>query len=194
MEIPLPSSRFAAGEPDVAPAPTREGRVVAVCSSQRGGVPKYPQERLMVSQYGVEGDYHARPTVINRRTGAEEPNRRQVSVASKELYDSLGAELSITIPAGGFGENVLVEGLGDLSDLALGDRLRFSSGVLLSVTGQIGPCKNLSIYHRLVPRLSYGRRGVVAMVVQPGPVQPGDTVALHRVSSSRVPIPTLASP
>lgn len=181
MEMQASSSRWAEKVSEVEATPTAMGRVVAVCSSPRGGIPKHPQERVTIGPYGVEGDYHAKPTKLNRHTGQEEPNRRQVSVTAREVQDRIGLELGVTIPAGGFGENVQVEGLGDLSDLAPGDRLRFSSGVVFEVTGQVGPCKNLSVYHPRVPRLSYGRRGIVGMVVQPGPLQPGDTVEVHRV-------------
>jgi len=153
--------------------------VVAVCLSPRSGVPKYPQPRVRVGPLGIEGDYHARPHLVHPKPDTARPNHRQVTIVAQEVYEALREELGIDVPPGGFAENVLVQGLGDLSDLGPGQRLRFPSGVLLEVTGQNTPCRNLARYHPLVPRLVYGRRGVVAVVVQTGTLAPGDTVEVE---------------
>ena len=158
----------------------RPGTVVAVCLSAEGGVPKHPQPEVTVGPYGVEGDYHAGPSRFSRRAGQEVPNQRQVSLVAKEVIDEVNRELGTTIPAGGFGENVLVEGLGDLGDLKAGDLLRFRSGVVLEVTGQNDPCQNLMIWHNLVPKQVYGKRGIMATVRTPGPLKPGDGVEVVR--------------
>lgn len=142
----------------------RLGTVVAVCLNPNPGVPKYSQPQVTVGPDGIEGDYHAGP------------GRRQVSAVAQEAIDEVNRELGIDIPPGGFGENVLVQGLGDLGDLVAGDRLRFSSGVVLEVTGQNDPCRNLMVWHPLVPKRVYGKRGVVAVVRTPGPLRPGDEV------------------
>ncbi len=153
------------------------GRVVAVCLRPEGGVPKYPQPEVIVGQYGIEGDWHAGP-MRTRSNGEVVPNRRHISLVAKEVFDDLNRELGTDIPYGGFGENVLVEGMGDLSDIAEGDLLRFSSGVELEITGQNDPCKNLMVYDNQVPKRAYGRRGVLAVVKATGRVKPGDTVSV----------------
>ena len=153
------------------------GTVVAVCMREDGGVPKHPQDEITIGQYGVEGDYHAGPTRVRRGTSI--PNRRQVSLVAKEVFDDLNRELGSDIPPGGFGENILVEGLGDLSSLKEGELLRFSSGVELEVTGQNDPCANLMVYHNQVPKRAYGRRGVLAVVKATGRVKPGDQVSVE---------------
>ena len=121
----------------------------------------------------IEGDFHAGR------------GRRQVSVVAKETFDALEAELGVFVSPGGFGENLLVEGLGDLSDLqpadilcfASGaDILCFASGVELEITAQNEPCRNLMVHHPLAPKLAYGRRGVVATVRSGGLLKPGDAV------------------
>ncbi len=154
----------------------RRGRVLAVCLSPRGGVPKYPQPQVTVGPYGVEGDHHYGAFRTSRRTGQPVPNLRQVSVCAQEVYDEVEAALGVRVPPGGFAENVLVEGLGDLSDLGPGDLLRFEGGVEFEVTEQNVPCANLSVYHPLVPRLVYGRRGIVGVVRRPGTLRPGEWV------------------
>jgi MOSC domain-containing protein YiiM len=106
------------------------------------------------------------------------PNTRHVSLVAKEVFDDLNRELGTNIPHGGFGENILVEDMGDLSDMADGAILRFSSGVELEVTEQNDPCKNLMVYHNQIPKKSYGRRGVLAIVKTTGRIKPGDTLVL----------------
>jgi len=141
-----------------------KGIVIAVCFSSNAGIPKHPQLQVNVGALGIEGDYHAGP------------GRRQVSVVAKETFKALEAELGVVVSPGGFGENVLVEGLGDLSDLQPADILCFASGVELEVTAQNEPCRNLMAHHPLVPKLAYGRRGIVATVRSGGLLKPGDPV------------------
>jgi MOSC domain-containing protein YiiM len=150
------------------------GRVTAVCLSSTGGVPKVPAPEVQVGPYGVEGDWHAgaeRPS----RQGAV-PNRRQVSVVAREALEGVAHDLGVSIPWGGFGENVLVEGLGTLGELQGGERLVFDSGVVLEVTEQNQPCRNLSVWHKLVPKSAYGRRGILAVVRATGTLRPGEGV------------------
>jgi len=152
------------------------GTVVAVCLSPDSGVPKHAQPEVTVGTYGLEGDYHAGPTRVRR--GEVMPNHRHVSVVAQEVIDEVNRTLGTEIPPGGLGENVLVQGLGDLGDLAPGDRLLFSSGVELEVTAQNDPCKNLSVYHPQTVKRLYGRRGIVAVVIKPGSLRTGDGVEL----------------
>jgi MOSC domain-containing protein YiiM len=156
---------------------TKTGTVAAVCLRKEGGVPKYPQAEVVVGEYGIEGDWHSGP-MRTRSNGEVVPNTRHVSLVAKEVFDDLNRELGTEIPHGGFGENILVEGMGDLSQVAEGDVLRFSSGVELEVTGQNDPCKNLMVYHNQIPKKSYGRRGVLAVVRTTGRVKAGDTIEL----------------
>jgi MOSC domain-containing protein YiiM len=158
--------------------PTKMGTVVAVCMRKEKGVPKYPQSEIVIGEYGVEGDYHSGP-MRTRSNGEVEPNRRHVTLVAKEVFDDLNRELDTDIPAGGFGENILVEGLGDLSDIKEGDLLSFSSGVELEVTGQNDPCKNLMVYHNQVPKRAYGRRGLLTMVRTTGRLKPGDSISVQ---------------
>lgn len=151
--------------------------VVAVCLSEVGGIPKYPQASVTVGAYGVEGDYHAGAMRTNSK-GEQVPNERQVSVVALEAIEAVGEALAVEIPHGGLGENVLVRGLGDLSQLQPGARLVFGSGVELEITEQNAPCANLSVYHPQAVKQLYGRRGVLATVVGRGTLQPGDSVTV----------------
>lgn len=154
-----------------------EGMVVAVCSSAEGGVPKLEQPRITIGAFGVEGDYHS-GEITRHGSRAGEPNRRQVSLVAKEAVDEAASALGVQIPVGGLGENVLLQGLGDLSTVEPGQTLCFSSGVELEVTAQNQPCKNLMVWHEQVPKKLYGKRGLLTVVKKPGVVTPGDTVTV----------------
>jgi MOSC domain-containing protein YiiM len=156
---------------------TPQGTIVAVCLKPEAGVPKNPQDEVTIGEYGVEGDWHSGP-MRTRGDGEVVPNTRHVSIVAKEVFDDLNRELGTDIPLGGFGENILVEGMGDLGELKEGDVLRFSSGVELEVTQQNDPCKNLMVYSELIPKRAYGRRGVLAIVKSQGSLRPGDTVSV----------------
>ena len=150
-----------------------EGTVVAVCLSETGGVPKYPQATVLVGPFGVEGDHHA-----GEYDKKGQLNHRHVTVVAQEALDQVGAELDVTVSAGGLGENILVQGVGNLGEIRPGARLHFSSGVELEVTGQNDPCNNLSVYHRLAVKHFYGKRGLLTTVVTSGPLSPGDRVSI----------------
>lgn len=161
----------------------RAGQVVAVCFSPQGGVPKYPRLEIQIGPHGVVGDYHAGPYNRHKKKGDPEPNRRQLTVVAQEVLDEMNLLLDIQLKPGDLGENVLVWGLGDLSDLQPGDRLRLGP-VLAEITAQNQPCSTVAVYHPMLVKHLYGRRGVTAIVLQPGTVRPGDPVTLLRAAST----------
>jgi MOSC domain-containing protein YiiM len=158
---------------------TRVGRVVAVCVNDKSELRKHPRGLVRVDQYGFEGDRHAGPIRKNHKTGIEKFNDRQITIVAKEVVESIAKELQVEIPVGGLGENMLVEGLGDLSDLTGGELLQFEGGVVLEVTGQNDPCKNINVYHKLVAKKIYGRRGIYAIVRKEGIIQSGEAVTVE---------------
>ncbi|GBD11579.1 Putative metal-sulfur cluster biosynthesis proteins YuaD [bacterium HR23] len=161
------------------------GRVLAVCLRPTGGIPKYPQPVIFLNGQGVEGDWHAGPINKHKKRGDPEPNWRQVSIVAQEVYSDLGEALGIRLEPGAFGENMLVEGLGDLSDLCPGDRLHLGDTAVVEVTKQNSPCATLEVHHPDIVRLVKGRRGVVGVVHRPGPVRPGDRVWVERATGSK---------
>lgn len=141
----------------------QKGRIVAVCVSQGKGVPKYPQAEIMLGPYGFAWDFHAREKRISRRTGKPKWNDRQVSMVGKETLDYLNERLSLSLKPGDLGENITTEGLGDLSNIHEG-HIFIVGGAVFSVTEQNDPCVNLAVYHKLLVKESYGKRGVVGIV------------------------------
>ncbi len=161
-------------------AERERGRVVAVCSSPQGGVPKYRRLVIEVGPDGVVGDYHAGPVNRHKKRGDPEPNTRQLTIVAQEVLDEVNETLGIQLEPGFLGENLTVEGLGDLSDLEPGDRLLIGASVVLEVTAQNKPCSTVGVYHPQLVKALYGRRGVCAVVLRTGIVQPGDPILVER--------------
>lgn len=159
----------------------REGRVVAVCVSPREGVPKYVQVQAVVAAFGLVGDYHCREMRPSfSKPGTLKPNvDRHISLFAKETLDAINKELGIYLRAGAVGENILTAGLGDLSDVAEGARIRIGESVRLVVTQQNVPCKNLRHYHPQFIKTIRGCRGLLCAVERGAGeiIQPGDPIS-----------------
>jgi MOSC domain-containing protein YiiM len=157
----------------------RRGTVLAVCWSPTldRGVGKAPREAGRITRWGIPGDRHHGE--FDSKRGAPAPNDRPITVVAAEAVRAACADLGLPeLAPGSLGENLLVEGLGDLSDLVAGDRLLVAppdaaAGVELVVTEQNRPCKNLCAWHRDLPAALRGRRGVICVVHSEGEVKPG---------------------
>ena len=113
------------------------GVVKAVCTSSVKGVQKEEVASItLVPDFGIAGDAHA---------GAW---HRQVSLLAQEPIDTFKAR-GAAVENGSFGENIIVEGLGDLKTYPLGTRFACGSAVL-ELT-QIGKeChSHCAIYHTM---------------------------------------------
>lgn len=159
-----------------------EGIVVAVCLRPDTGVPKHSQPYIQVGPQGVEGDFHAGTVNRHKKSGPPEPNHRQLTVVAKEALDSANERLGTALGPGSIGENLLVEGLGDLAGLRKDDVIVVGTEVALRVTGQNTPCATLSVHHKDIVKALMGIRGVTAVVVSTGVVRPGDSVIVHASS------------
>ncbi len=162
-----------------------QGRVISISMSATGGIPKYTQESIAIGAEGVEGDHHSGPINKHKKTGDPEPNHRQVTVVSEEVVLDLNARLGIEIKPGDLAENVLVGGLGDLTQFEAGDRLELGDDVVLEVTGHNRPCDLIRKYHPDLVEEIAGKRGLATVVVVTGTVSAGDAcVAIKGDSTS----------
>jgi len=95
----------------------RWGTILAVCLSTTGGT-KYPQGKVMVGPCGFEGDYHEGKPGFTRH----------ISVAGRRGRSE----------AGRAGENLLIEGCGNLADVPDTAYLSFGDGkdVVFKVMGR----------------------------------------------------------
>lgn len=140
-----------------------KGKVVAVCISDRKGVPKkeIPAGRL-IAGHGLEGDAHA---------GAW---HRQVSLLALESIEKMQA-LGLKVKPGSFAENITTAGI-ELTALPVGTRLKVGKEVLLEVS-QIGKeCHTRCAIYYQAGDCVMPREGIFARVLQGGTVRPGDEI------------------
>ncbi len=139
------------------------GTVIAVCVSDRKGIPKTNVQRArLIADHGLEGDAHAGPW------------HRQVSLLAKESADKVRAK-GLDVAPGAFAENILTVGL-DLLALPVGTRLRIGPDALVEVT-QIGKeCHTRCAIYRITGDCVMPREGIFVRVLRGGTVQVGDTI------------------
>ncbi len=164
--------------------------VVSVNSKPTPGVGKIPRDVVtLVTNHGVDGDYHA-GEFVRHRSRAEKtpelPNARQVHFMASELFEEVAAH-GITVTPGAMGENVTTRGI-DLFALAPGARLHLGDSAIVEITGCRNPCNQLDgVDPRLLglvaikqPDGSILRKaGIMGIVLKGGPVRPGDPIRIE---------------
>jgi MOSC domain-containing protein YiiM len=147
-----------------------------------GGLPKRPLEEGFIGPLGIEGDLHAHPQFHGG------PNQAILIIAS-EAIEAL-KEQGYPLFYGAMGENLTTRGL-EIRDIRMGDQIR-AGGALLEITKPRGPCTQLDVYGETLKSVVYdakvkardhssprwGMSGFYASVVEPGPVRPGDPIAV----------------
>ncbi len=164
-----------------------DGVVVSVSSKATPGVGKLPRpEILLVAGHGVEGDYHFGTKVRHRSRVAknpDQPNLRQVHLMHSELFAELAAA-SIAVAPAAMGENITTSGV-PLLELPTGTRLHLGESAVIELTGLRNPCNQLdAVDERLLPSVAQKqpdgsilrKGGVMAIVVEGGPVMAGDAI------------------
>ncbi|MHB0875671.1 MAG: MOSC domain-containing protein [Anaerolineae bacterium] len=141
-----------------------EGEVIAVCTSERKGVPKTSVDSgLLRVDWGIEGDAHAGNW------------HRQVSLLALESIDKMRAA-GLTVGPGSFAENVTTCGL-VLHTLPIGTRMRLGQA-LVEVT-QIGKvCHNHCAIFEQAGDCVMPREGIFVKVLEGGTVSSGDRVTI----------------
>ncbi len=141
------------------------------------------------SGLGVRSDAHRGVMVKHRSRVAQDPtqpNLRQVHLIHAELLDDLAAK-GFDVTPGAMGENVTTRGL-DLLSLPRGARLHLGGSAVVEVTGLRNPCAQLDRYQpglmaAVLDRAPDGSlvllAGIMGIVLQDGPVQPGDPVRVE---------------
>jgi len=139
-----------------------EGRVVAVCRSDRKGIPKDDiGTGVFVKELGLDGDAHAGFA------------HRQVSLIAMEDIQIARTKLPSLRP-GSFAENLTVEGI-DLEASKVGLRLKVGE-VLLEVT-QIGKeCHAKCAIYKTTGDCIMPKKGIFCRVLEGGRVSVGDKV------------------
>lgn len=168
------------------------GSVHAVLKSPNHGYPTYSQDAVEIKSDGIDGDAHSGPLRKSyRNPGTLKPNDRPISIVAKEVIDEMWEKFGLTrtMKPGGFNEQIVVEGLGDLADAGEGDTLLFEGGVMLEIVEGAMPCNQLNEFHgepMLAKALAevqpdgtvHTKRGALAKVLIPGMLMPGEVVTI----------------
>jgi MOSC domain-containing protein YiiM len=147
-----------------------------------GGLPKRAIASGFVTPLGLEGDVHAHPQFHGGPGKA-------ILIISAETVETL-AERGYPVFFGALGENLTTRGI-DVRQLRIGDRLQ-AGGALLEITTPRGPCLQLDVYGPSIKAEIYDKRvntldptsprwgmsGFYTSVISPGPVGPGDIIAV----------------
>lgn len=163
---------------------------MAVSSNPEHALGKFRRDEIrLLAGLGVEGDAHAGATVQHRSRVARDPsqpNLRQVHLLQAELLEELALG-GRPVEPGEMGENVTTRGL-DLLALPTSTRLRLGRQAVVEVTGLRNPCAQLDglypgLMQAVLGRDQEGalvrRAGVMAVVIEGGPVRPGDLIVVE---------------
>lgn len=191
------------------------GWVEATLATPLGGARSLPKPSIDVFLDGIVGDRHsgirrvdAREDVLRKAVGipkgAQMANLRQFSAISADDLARIGAVMKTPehIPFGLLGENLVISGIPNFSQLSPGCLMTFDadtdhmpSGIqraVLAIWGPNHPCKvphqqildhfreSDASFEPAMPfgKAAVGRRGIVGMVYFPGVIQRGDQVTV----------------
>jgi MOSC domain-containing protein YiiM len=156
--------------------------VIAQVSISPGGVPNRAIAEGNVTSNGIAGDGWRHPQFHGTR-------KRAILLITAEGVDQLAAQ-GFPVYYGALGENLTTRGL-DRHSLRIGQRFQAGKAVI-ELTEVRFPCDTLSVYGAGIQAAIYdaraqawdpaspvwGMSGFYASVVEPGIVQPGDSIAL----------------
>lgn len=171
-------------------------QVTACLVAQGQGFETARLETVPLTLQGISGDRHFGFT---RRAGAREPwyprgteirNDRQITLVCPVELGLVAKKMAIEkILPEWIGANFMIEGIEQLTKLAIGTRLMLPSGAALVVNGENHPCRyagagiakyypdrvNLDLKFAAAAR---GLRGIIASVERAGQISRGDLVKL----------------
>jgi len=144
---------------------TVSGRIVAISTSTRRGIPKSNQNKVrLIENWGMENDVHAGNW------------HRQISILAMESVQKM-RDKGVPVRPGAFAENLTTEFI-DIPNLTIGTRVTIGESEL-EIT-QIGKeChQKCAIFYRagdcVMPR-----EGIFAIVKKGGVIKVGDTVIVY---------------
>lgn len=142
------------------------GKILAVCiSTQKGTVKHEINQGEIIANFGLKGDAHAGKW------------HRQISLLSKEAVNIFADKYKLNVPAGAFGENLLVEGI-DLTHLPIGTKLKCHD-IILEIT-QIGKQCHLGCnIQKQTGECIMPREGVFAIALTGGTIKANDEIVIY---------------
>ena len=140
----------------------QQGTIVALHIARVKGTPSDPVDAATaISAQGLEGD---------RSCSAD--NTRQVLVMDRETLDHF------ELKPGQIKENITTSGL-DLSQAKAGEVFFIGDSVTMEVVGECQPCGKMDAIRPGLREQLGGRRGMLAMVINGGPIKIGDSIRLE---------------
>ena len=140
----------------------QQGTIVALHIARVKGTPSDPVDAATaISAQGLEGDRSCKPD-----------NTRQVLFMDQETLDKLA------LKPGQIKENITTSGL-DLSQAKGGQVVFIGDAVTMELVGDCQPCGQMDAIRAGLRQELDGRRGVLAMVINGGPIKVGDSVRIE---------------
>ncbi len=136
-----------------------------------------PQDSIEIYKYGVRGDYHSGKTNFHAKKNNLD---RQITIVAKETVDLINKNIGNKISAGSLGENILIHGFGDLSNVSNKHIMKIGTDVVLKINGQNQPCSTLNSIDKRVLKLIIGKRGLLATVESTGIIRKDDDVKIYK--------------
>ena len=136
-----------------------------------------PQDSIEIYKYGVRGDYHSGKTNFHAKKNNLD---RQITIVAKETVDFINKNIGNKISAGSLGENILIHGFGDLSNVSNKHIMKIGTDVVLKINGQNQPCSTLNSIDKRVLKLIIGKRGILATVESTGIIRKDDEVKIYK--------------
>lgn len=142
------------------------GKILAVCiSEKKGTLKKAIPVGEMIKDFGLKNDAHAGKW------------HRQISLLAVKAVRQFSNKYDMKVPAGAFGENLLVEGI-DLKHLPVGTKLKCND-ILLEIT-QIGKKCHLGCnIQKQTGECIMPNEGVFAIVLNGGIIKANDVITIE---------------
>jgi len=141
-----------------------KAKIKAVCLSEEKGTTKKVIERgLLVENHGLKGDAHAGKW------------HRQLSLLDLSSIDKMRGQ-GYELKFGDFAENITTEGIENLFELPVGQKIRINEEIVLEIT-QIGKkCHQDCEIRQTIGDCVMPREGVFARVIKGGEIKAGDSI------------------
>ena len=101
---------------------------------------------------------------------------RDIKLEPDDILDNIGEKVF----PGSLGENILIHGFGDLSNVSNKHIMKIGSDVVLKINGQNQPCSTLNSIDKRVLKLIIGKRGLLATVESTGIIRKDDEVKIYK--------------
>jgi MOSC domain-containing protein YiiM len=162
------------------------GEAIAVCRNNQPGIPKYKQENIrLITDFGVENDYHAGKYIRHRylaRKNPNRPNNRQILLVDEKTISDITLH-GVKVTPGQLGENILVSDI-HLMSMPIGSILKVGP-TTIQLTEIRQPCNQLDAIHPQLTNIVMPDRedpttfnaGMMGIIVCGGIVRAGDIIS-----------------